>query len=234
MNFRWASTTLAIGFSTFVFLPESHAANLAAPPISEQVDQVTEWFSGWFNNKAQVAQTPSLPLISMSNCLISVTGEEPDTRSVYLKQESGGFPFRIRYYGFSPGEDGISLSVRSFKDNSSVDGICDLPSSERILDLSQILPESCDVELMWQSEPIRYVGNNAPEGCPTSFPGGKVVSEVEVFADAIFSTDRIFNSSGDLLFGEPIEFRRVTTPEPLSALVLIGLGLGYAALSKLG
>ena len=108
--------------------------------------------------------------------------------------------------------------------------MCDRTPSERTIEVDNIASFSCDFDLFWQ--PVLYTANNAPDGCPTSFPGGKVVSDVAIFSKGINSLDRIFNANGDLLFGTKIEFRRRSIPEPSTIFGLLVFGFSLAIFRK--
>lgn len=202
--------------------------SVAVTPASLQVDQVVDWFTGNFDNAQQVEESPFIPLVAMSNCTVDVEGfNEPDTQVVYLEQSQNSIPFRVRSYFFSPDESGVELSIRSFADTSGVEGICNEPEAERTFNIENVLSESCELSLVQESN--KYVGTNTPVGCPTSFPGGKVLSEVVIQANQINSLDQIFSANGTLLFGSRIEFERVssstTVSEPTGQLGLVALGV---------
>ncbi|MDJ0737029.1 MAG: chromophore lyase CpcT/CpeT [Nostocaceae cyanobacterium] len=212
---------LAAIVSAFTIVQENRAAavNLSS---ETQVEQVSEWFIGDFDNSQQVAGNPAVPLITMSNCSVQLDGgnQASNTRNVYLEQESLN---RIRLYSFGAGGDAVNLSIRSFVNPGILDGICDRPQSQRTVNFSNLVPASCDIELFWESE--RYTGSNAPDGCTTS-SGFKVVSDVVVQASSIDSLDKIFSPTGQLLVATPIEFRRVSSiPEPSLTLGILALGL---------
>lgn len=223
--------TLTVLLSTLTFAQESRAATIA-PPLEEQVQQVADWFTDSFDNSQQVASNPSVPLITLSSCEVQLSGTNPtnETQNVYLEQTSSVFN-RVRFYSFSEGTSAVTLSIYSFANNNVLSGLCNRPESERIVNSSNILTAtSCNVELFW--EPSRYIGDNAPTGCPTS-SGGKVVSNVEVFGDRIDSLDRIFAPNGTLIAGTPIEFRRITSvPEPSSMLGLLAFGIWSAGKAR--
>lgn len=223
--------SLTVLFSTVAFVPNSWAA---VPPLSTQVTQVASWFSGLFNNADQVASNSMIPFITMSNCGVELANTNPtnDVETLFLEQTTGGSPFRVRFYSFGVEDSQLTLSVSSFLDQTPLLGLCDRPQAERVIDPGNILTESCDVNLSW--EPTRYIGTNAPDGCPTSFPGGKVVSDIEIFADGSNSLDQIFDANGNLVFGTTIEFRQAqAVPEPSVTLGLIFLSsLGLAATFK--
>ncbi|WP_229552045.1 hypothetical protein [Nostoc sp. XA010] len=85
------------------------------------------------------------------------------------------------------------------------------------------MPTSCNLELLW--EPTDYIGNNSPNGCPTS-SAGKVISSITIFQNGIDSLDKIFGANDNLLFATPIEFRRVNSiPEPSFTLGILALGV---------
>ncbi|MGH2415908.1 MAG: CpcT/CpeT family chromophore lyase [Microcystaceae cyanobacterium] len=115
---------------------------IVAPPLSRQVQQVAQWFSGFFNNAEQVTENPSVPFVSISNCPVQVLGETPpaqNLQSIYLEQATGGFPFRVRYYAFTQGQQAVNLSVYAFNNPSSLIGLCARPQSQRTLDVSTSL-----------------------------------------------------------------------------------------------
>jgi CpeT/CpcT family (DUF1001) len=204
-----------------------------APPIDIQVKEVAQWFTGLFDNTKQVESNPTAPVITMSNCSVELTDNTLFTNSqnIYLEQKSSAFE-RIRFYSFSEGNSGVNLNIRSFANNDILRGLCNQPKQQRIIDINNIVATvSCDISLIWDNN--RYVGNNNPNGCSTSF-GGKVVSSVTFFANGIDSLDQIFNANGNLLVSTPIEFRRSTSiPEPSFILGMIAIGIwGSSSISK--
>jgi hypothetical protein len=216
-------SVLTVLFSAGIGVEPSRAATLA-PPLSQQVQQVTDWFTGLFNNDQQVENNPMTPPITMSNCSVELLGGSVTEggETVYLEQTTGGFPFRTRFYTFSPSQSQVNLRVRSFLEPSPLLGLCDRPASERVVNFSNIIDQRCDVKLDWQ--PGVYVGTNDPEGCVTN-SGGKVISDIAITANTINSLDQIFASDGTLLFATPIEFRRVeAVNEPSTHLQLLALG----------
>jgi hypothetical protein len=192
-------------FAGFVFPQQSHAAELR--PISAQIQEVVQWFTGRFDNANQVASNASVPLISMNNCQVQLDGAGgiDGTQNVYLEQNSAGFD-RVRFYSFGLGSGVIDLGIRSFINSSSLIGLCDRPVSERIISQNNLAAAVCSLDLTYEQN--RYVGNNAPAGCATT-TGGKVVSNVSIEANTINSLDQIFSSSGQLLVNTPIQFRRI-------------------------
>ncbi len=225
-------STLSFLFINVIFAQKSQSATItSAPPISFQVNQVSQWFTGLFDNTKQVASNPIVPPITMSNCQVKLVGDElmENTETVYLEQRTGGFPFRVRLYSFFSNNDSqITISINRFLDETSLLGLCDRPQSQQVINATNIDDFSCEVNLsLFQNS---YVGNNSPTGCPTTFPGGKVVSDVSIKPNFIESLDRIFDGNGNLLFGTPIAFKRLeTVPEPsilLGLFAFSGLGIG--------
>jgi hypothetical protein len=217
-NFK--TLTLTVLFSVLAFVPKSRAAT------SEQVKQVAQWFAGSFNNAEQVENNPLIPAISMSNCAVQLDNANPldDARNIYLEQKSPAFE-RVRFYSFSKSDSAVNLSIRSFANNGVLSGICNRPQFERIVNFSNLIPASCNLQLMLELN--RYTGTNAPGGCPTS-TGGKVVSQVAIGENTIDSLDQIFDSKGTLLVNTPIEFQRIRLiPEPS---IIFGI-LTFSALS---
>jgi hypothetical protein len=213
--------TLTALFSALTFA-QANATAVTAPPIETQVKQVTQWFTGLFNNSQQVATNPSVPLITLSSCNVELTNANPvtGTDNIYLEQKSIN---RFRLYSFSQDNSAVNLSIRAFDPNYSVTGLCNRPESEQTIDSSKVLPTSCNLELLW--EPTDYIGNNSPNGCPTS-SGGKVISSVTVSQNGIDSLDKIFGANNNLLFATPIEFRRVyPIPEPSFTLGILALSV---------
>ncbi|MCC5643834.1 chromophore lyase CpcT/CpeT [Nostoc sp. CHAB 5824] len=208
-------------FSAFTFAKASATA-ISAPPLEVQVKEVTQWFTGLFDNSQQVATNPSVPLITLSSCSVKLTNANPVTgiENIYLEQKSIN---RFRLYSFSQENSAVNLSIRPFDTNYSVTGLCNRPDSEHILDSSKVSAASCNLELLW--EPTDYIGDNSPNGCPTS-SGGKVISSVTISKNSIDSLDNIFGPNGNLLFATPIEFRRVgSIPEPSFTLGILTLGV---------
>lgn len=204
-NFK--TLTLTVLLSVLTFAPKSRAAT------SEQVQQVAEWFAGSFNNAEQVKNNSLVPAIAMSNCAVQLDSEAPinETQNIYLEQKSSAFE-RTRFYSFSIADSAVNLSIRSFVNQNILSGICNQPQPERIVNFSNLIPASCNLQLILESN--RYIGTNAPGGCPTS-TGGKVVSQVTITENTIDSLDQIFDSKGTLLVNTPIEFQRLRLiPEP--------------------
>ncbi|MCC5609742.1 chromophore lyase CpcT/CpeT [Nostoc sp. CHAB 5834] len=195
-----------------------------APSLSTQVKEVAQWFTGFFDNAQQVASNPTAPLITMSNCSVQLDDDNlfSNSQNVYLEQQSTVFE-RIRFYSFSEGNSVVNLSVRSFVNSDILGGLCNQPEQQRIINISNIATTSCDLSLVW--EPNRYIGTNAPNGCPTS-TGGKAVSNVTFLNNGVNSLDQIFAANGNLIVNTPIEFRRVTSiPEPSLLLGILALGI---------
>ena len=91
---------------------------------------------------------------------------------------------------------------------------------------------SCDLSLVY--EPNKFSGSNAPVGCPTSFPepGSIVISTLTATADTVDAFDQFITPDG-LSFGTPIAYQRVaTTPEPMTVVALLGVGLVALATSR--
>lgn len=195
-----------------------------APPLATQVKEVAQWFTGFFDNAQQVASNPNVPLITMSNCSVQLDDDNlfPNSQNVYLEQQSTVFQ-RISFYSFSEGNSVVNLSVRSFLDSNILGGLCNQPEQQRIINISNIATTSCDLSLIW--EPNRYVGTNAPNGCPTS-TGGKVVSNVTFLNNGVNSLDQIFDVNGNLIVNTPIEFRTIASiPEPSLLLGILAIGI---------
>ncbi|MGD1714890.1 chromophore lyase CpcT/CpeT [Dapis sp. BLCC M172] len=225
-------STLSFLFINVIFTQKSQGATITStPPISFQFNQVSEWFTGLFDNTKQVASNPIVPPITMSNCGVKLVGDElmENTETVYLEQRTGGFPFRVRLYSFFSNNDSqVTISINRFLDETSLLGLCDRPQSQQVINTNNLDTFSCEVNLsLFQNS---YVGNNSPTGCQTTFPGGKVISDVLIQPNFIESLDRIFDGNGDLLFGTTIAFERVgTVPEPsilLGLFLFSGLGIG--------
>lgn len=106
-----------------------------------------------------------VPPITISNCTIDlVLGSSSDGEvAVYLEQTTGGFPFRTRFYTFSPAQSQVNLSIRSVVEPTSLLELCHRSLSERVVNFSNIIDQSCDLQLEWQ--PGVYVGTNQPQGC---------------------------------------------------------------------
>ncbi|NEP16802.1 MAG: PEP-CTERM sorting domain-containing protein [Leptolyngbya sp. SIO4C1] len=208
-------------------------AALSAPATAatlspvKQVQQVVDWFTGFFDNRAQVSRNANVPFLEMENCAVSANGSA-NSQYVHLEQffGSSGRLLRSSAYEFSPAATGVDLSVFSYRDRAAALGTCDqaMPS----LDLSNLAMPSCDIMLAYKPE--AFFGTNEPDGCPTSFPipGSTVVSTVTISADAVDSLD-VFRLPTGGEIGTPIAFRRVSTPEPAMLAALAGLGLAAIA-----
>lgn len=226
--------TLSAIFFSVTFTQKGYAATIA-PPISFQVNQVVEWLTGLFDHTKQVVNNPTVPPITMSNCGVELVGSNlmENTETVYLEQKTAGFPFRVRLYSFFSNQDSqVTLNVTRFLDESLLLGLCDRPESEQFINATNLDDFNCEVNLSWL--PNSYLGTNEPEGCPTTFPGGKVVSGIVIKPNQIDSLDRIFDGNGNLLFGTPITFHRVEkVPEPSILFGLFALGaLGIGRIRK--
>lgn len=217
--------TLTVLLSALTFAQESRATAMA-PPLEAQVNQVTQWFTGFFDNSEQIASNPSVPFISLSSCSVQLIGSNPtpDAQNIYLEQESPTGFERLRFYEFSKDTSAVLLSVHSFLNPNLLRGTCNKAESERIVNINNVVATSCNLELFLEPDPTRYIGNNYPNGCPTS-SGGKVISYVTISENSINSLDQIFTPTGQS-FGTPIEFRRSkSVPESASTLGLLALGL---------
>ncbi|MDY6898973.1 MAG: CpeT/CpcT protein, partial [Cyanobacteriota bacterium] len=51
--------------SGFTFTNSNRATASISPPIETQVNEVTRWFTGNFDNSSQVANNPRVPLIDL-------------------------------------------------------------------------------------------------------------------------------------------------------------------------
>lgn len=111
-------------------------------PHQAQVDEVVEWFTGNFDNATQVSRNPSVPLITLSTCPVQL-GEATEpfgTQALYLEQPEIN---RIRFYSFSPGNDAVNLSIRSFVNPNSLRGICNRPLPERAINPDNLTDAVC-------------------------------------------------------------------------------------------
>ncbi|MDZ8186120.1 MAG: chromophore lyase CpcT/CpeT [Nostoc sp. ChiSLP02] len=210
-------------FSALTFGQATRAGAASPPPIDIQVKQLAQWFTGLFDNSEQAANSkPPVPLITLSSCSVEFTNGNSlnGTENIYLEQPSIN---RFRLYSFSQQNSGVNLSIRALNTDYSVTGLCNRPESEQTLDLSKISAITCNLEIFWNAGD--YIGNNSPNGCPTN-SGGKVISSVIVSENRIYSTDEIFAPNGNLVFGTPIDFRRVPSiPEPSFTLGIVALGV---------
>jgi hypothetical protein len=213
--------SLTVLVSAFVFPSRAVAFS---PPLATQVQQVAQWFTGLFNNAQQLANNPTVPFITMSNCSVQLDDGNlfNNSQNLFLEQQSDAFN-RIRFYSFSEGDAVVNLSVRSFFNSDNLGGLCNQPEQQRIINVSNINSISCDLSLIWEGN--TYVGSNAPDGCPTS-TGGKVVSNITFFENGVDSLDQIFTANGFLIVNTPIEFRRVTSvPEPSLLWGILAVGI---------
>lgn len=209
-------------FTTIMVAEPGEAAVLSS---NQQVQQVVDWFTGFFTNSTQVANDKTIPFITMENCTALALGKDNSkAKYVHLEQYFGGVDLlRTAAYEFSPSDSGVNLSVFSYLDNNMALGSCD--NNTPAIDLSNLVSVSCDLTLVY--EPNKFFGTNESIGCPTSFPepGSIVVSTVTITPNTIDSLDQFITPDGDLL-GTPIAFERVTTtPEPMPTLTLMGIGL---------
>lgn len=222
-----AASSLTIFLSILTLHSQSYAATLNSPPILEQVKEVAKWFRGEFSNSPQVANDPTVPLITMSNCSVDITGGNfgNNIESIYLEQTFLTIPQppRLRYYAFSPLTTGVLLSVRSFIDETNLQGLCNLAASGRSVDFSNINTDSCDIELSRLLEPIRYFGTNSPQGCPAASGSGvTVISTLSIKENQTDSLDQGF--IGNIpIFGTPITFTRVPESSLVAGLIMLGL-----------
>ncbi len=97
------------------------------------------------------------------------------------------------YYFFSNNDSQVTISINHFLDETSLLGLCDRPQFQQVINAKNIDAFSCEVNLSWF--PNSYVGNNSPTGCPTTFPGGKVVSDVSIKPNLVESLDRVFDGN---------------------------------------
>lgn len=136
---------LTFVLSGFTFINESKAANIA-PPVETQVNEVARWFTGNFDNSAQVANNPTVPLIDLSTCGVQLAGQNQaaNTQNIFLQQQSNAFE-RNSFYSFSQGNDLVNLGVRSAINSDVLSGICNRPKSERIVNFNNLAPVSYDL-----------------------------------------------------------------------------------------
>ncbi|MBO3461807.1 CpcT/CpeT family chromophore lyase [Aetokthonos hydrillicola Thurmond2011] len=107
--------------------------------------QVVQWFTGSFDNSQQVAKNSAVPLVSLSDCRVKLTGVDSsdDVQNLYLQETSPGFE-RDRLYSFSQGNSAVTLGVRSFGNAGILSGICNRPESERVISYQNVVPISCN------------------------------------------------------------------------------------------
>jgi hypothetical protein len=60
--------------------------------IVDRVNEVSQWFTGDFNNAAQVASNPSIPFVPLSTCAVQISGGSVPvgTQNLYLAQPTIG------------------------------------------------------------------------------------------------------------------------------------------------
>ncbi|MGK7958635.1 MAG: CpcT/CpeT family chromophore lyase [Crocosphaera sp.] len=230
--FQSTSLSLTAFLSVLTLAPQTFAATIESVPILQQLEQVVTWFTGEFSNYPQFNNDNTVPLITMSNCSVDIIGGSfgSNTKSIFLEQNflTTPQPPRLRHYGFSPGTEGINLTINSFESSTNLQGLCHQPVSERSLLLSNINPEQCNLELFRLLEPVRYSGTNSPDGCPAaSNPIITVISTLSIQENRIESLDLGFVGETQI-FGTPITFTSVTESNlipGLMALFFMGIGV---------
>jgi hypothetical protein len=216
-------TTIAVLFAAIEPLAIPQVARASLTPI-DRVNEVSQWFTGNFDNTTQVSRNPSIPLVPLSTCAVQLQGSSlpSGTQNLYLAQPTLS---RFRLYSFEPSTNGVNLSIRSFVNQSGVSSICDLPTLDRVVISDNLAAAVCSLSLAPANN--SYIGNNSPDGCATR-TGGKVISSITFQPNNSVSLDLIYNSSGQLLVGTQIEYQRtVSVPEPsnVASLLLVCLGL---------
>ena len=217
------SASFVMTLLTTVIVTQPGQAVVLSP--TQQVQQVADWFIGFFTNSNQVSSEPTILFLTMHNCAVSALDVgNPDNKYVHLEQYIGGVSLlRTAFYEFSPSDTGVNLSVFPYIAPGAALGTCDRATP--VLDLSNLVPVSCDLLLVY--EPNQFTGTNAPVGCPTTFPepGSTVVSTVKITSNTVNSFD-FFTPPNEPSFGTPIAFQRVTTTsEPMTTISLVGMGL---------
>ena len=230
MQTKTLQTTALTILVNLAVLSQPGQASTLTP--TERVNTVVKWFTGFFDNSAQVANDPSVPYLTMDNCKISAGGfGSPAAQYAHLEQYIGGSSLlRTAAYEFSPSASGVNLSVYGYLDDPAALGACNQASP--LLDFSNLEFPSCDISLAY--EPSKFFGSNAPEGCSTNFPepNSRVTSTVTIQADSTVSFDKFYPFSGGS-FGQPIRFQRVVaTPEPFSFAALLGVSLTGLAITR--
>ncbi|MGK7933632.1 MAG: chromophore lyase CpcT/CpeT [Microcystaceae cyanobacterium] len=223
------SSLVFLAFGSFSLKAEALTTNST---FLEQTQEAARWFSGRFSNEAQFKQDSSVnSLILMSNCPVSIVGGSfgANTQSIFLEQIFVENPFpqspRRRYYAFSPTTTGVLLSVYGFDDETGLEGLCNQSTTPKTLDFSNILTDSCDVELTQALDPRRYEGSNTPNGCPAiSNPSLTVISTLTIQSKEIFSLDEGFiTGNPNPIFGTEIIFQSVPEPSLLAGISVVGL-----------
>ena len=230
--FQSTSLSLTAFFSVLTLTPQTFAATIESVSILQQLEEVVQWFTGEFSNYPQFNNDNTIPLITMSNCSVDIIGGSfgSNTESIFLEQNflTTPQPSRLRHYAFSPGTEGINLSINSFESSNNLQGLCNLPASQRSLLFSNINPEQCDLELFRLLEPVSYSGTNSPDGCPAaSNPLITVISTLSIQENRIESLDLGFVGETQI-FGTPITFTPVTESSlvpGLITLLLMGIGV---------
>ncbi len=221
-----SSYPLLIVLSLGVFCSKSEALVITETPL-QQTQEVANWFSGYFSNEIQYNNDPSKPLITMSNCPVTVTGGSfgSNTESIFLEQNFLTTPQapRLRYYGFSPTMTGVLLSVYGFNDTTGLNGLCNQPTEQRTLDFSNILPNACEITLTQALDPRRYDGTNSPTGCPAASGSPvTVISTISIQSNQIISLDQGFIGATPI-FGTEIVFQTVPESDFLLGIGVLGL-----------
>ncbi|MFP4102205.1 hypothetical protein [Coleofasciculus sp.] len=86
---RITSASFLTALFTTALAAQSSQATTLSP--TQQVEQVVQWFTGFFTNSTQVANNPDIPFLTMENCSASALGSgNPAAQYVHLEQYIGG------------------------------------------------------------------------------------------------------------------------------------------------
>ena len=180
---------------------QSANATVSKPLAPFQALQISNYLTGSMDNNVDAEEST---YIKFDACPVLVTDENKipkfDASYLYLQQifNDGRTPPRVRLYKVKPVEDSVTIEVYRYLDQSVVfnsetnTGICDQKFWQRVVSLSNVADESCDIPMNWL-EAGAYTGSNVESnGCDTRFgpAAGYVTSEVELRADSVFAWDK--------------------------------------------
>jgi CpeT/CpcT family (DUF1001) len=206
------------GAAIGVLVPASAIASPIAqsmdPTIESQVPEVVSHLVGVMSTTAQVRQNPQKPDVTMTTCVITVSGAMPrqaHLNPVYLYQEQAlshqlHKPYRQRFLQISASLPSRTVRSQSWRPIQLEPWInfCQRPSLSRIVPFQAFGDITCAVFLKKSGD--RYEGVTLIGGCPTQIRGAvRMTNQITLHAAGMDTWDRGYDAAGKQVWGAKSE-----------------------------
>lgn len=211
-------TTILIGTLCVATATPSYAQDNISVPIKQQVKEVVAHLVGVMDTSAQAKATPGAPNVRMTTCQVQVQNAADINRpsAVFLYQEQAltkqlAKPYRQRFLQIAPTKDNLQVESAAFRPPTPKAwiGLCSKPQQERILQRQDLGKFTCSVFL--QRNGKNYVGETAPNGCPSNFRGAaRITNRIILHQTGMDTLDRGYDPTGKQIWGakeRPYQFR---------------------------